>query len=74
MGALAVQHRFQPRLALGKGKPAEIVAALIEQVEDEVCQIAGTALREGCLQRGKIGRAIVVERHHLAVDDAIGQA
>ena len=42
-------------------------------VEDEEHQVLGLALGDRRLQGGEVRRAGVVQRHHLAVDDAVGQ-
>ena len=69
--ARSAQKPLQPGLALGQWQWAQIVVALEQQIEGEEDEIVGLLLGQGRLQRGEIGRAVVVERHDLAIDDAV---
>ena len=70
---MVADQRLQPRLALGKGQGAQILALGEHQVEGEEDQIVGLVVRQRRLQRGEIRRAVGVQRHHFAVDQAVGQ-
>ncbi len=70
----ALDQRLQPRLALAQRQAAQVLAPREHQVEDEEDQVVGLALADRRLQRREVGRAGVVQRHHLAVDQAVGQA
>ncbi len=61
-------------LALAQRQVAKILALGEQKIEGEVDQIASVALGQGRLQGSEIRRALVVQRHHLAINQAIGQA
>ena len=65
--------RLQARLALLERQRAQVLLPVEQQVEDEEDQIACLALGDRRLQGGEVRRAGVVQRHHLAVDDAVRQ-
>ena len=69
----ARQQLFQPRLALDQGQGAQIFAIAHQQIEGEEYQPVGLAVGQGGLQRRKIRRAIMVQRHDLAVENGVGQ-
>ena len=52
----------------------KVFAALEQEIEDEVDQIAGAPFGERRLQRREVRCAIVIECDHLAVDDAVRKA
>ncbi len=68
-----LQQFFQPRLSLAERQAAEVFAAGEQQIEHVEDQLVGLAVGDRGLQRGKIRRAIMIERDDLAVDQRIGQ-
>ena len=68
-----VQHFLQSRFALPKRQAAKIFAVRKQQVEGKEDQMIGLAVGYRRLQRGKIRRAMVVERNDLAIDEPIRQ-
>ena len=73
MRSLAAEQLSQPLLPFGQRQRAKILAALEQQIEDEVDQVPRAPFRQRRLQRGEVRSAVVVERNDLAVDDAVGQ-
>ncbi len=72
-GGRGVQHRLQPFLALGEGQGAQVLAPLEQDVEGVEDQAARLLLRQGELQAGEVRRAVLVQRHRLAVQHDVGQ-
>ena len=52
---------------------AQVFPSIEQEVECEIDQVAGVALRQRCLQCGKVRGAVVVERTNLPVYDTIGK-
>jgi hypothetical protein len=73
-GLALCQQGFQASLALEERTGTQILSTIEEKIEHEIDQVLRPALRERCLQRCKVRRAAVIERHNLPVDDGIGQA
>ena len=63
----------EPLLALRKRQRAQVLGPCEKLVEDEEHKVTGIALGECRLQGGEIRHAVVIQGHHLAVDDAFGQ-
>jgi len=68
------QQLLQPRLAFAQRKRTKILAAGEQQIEREENEIAGLALGNCGLQRGKIRNALVIDGDDLAIDQASGSA
>lgn len=62
---------LQSHLSLREGLEAEILAAVIEQIEGEVDEVAGLAFRQRRLKRGEVGRAVLIESAYLTIDYAV---
>ena len=71
--AASVQQGFEARLALGERKRPKVLAGVEQKVEGENHEVFGLAVRQRRLQGREIGRSRGIERHHLAVDDGVGQ-
>ena len=69
----AVQQRFQPFLAFKKRQAAQILVSGEQKIEDEEDQMIGLAVRQRGLQCREARRAVVIQRHDLAVDNGIRQ-
>ena len=67
------QQFFQLRLSLGERQAAYIHSIGEQQIEREENEIVGLAVGKCGLQRGKIRRAVMVERDDLAVNKHIGK-
>lgn len=62
----SLEQCLSPRLAFGIAEFRQILTVLLQQVEGKVMEIA--AVLEGYLQSGETGPPLLVERHHLAVN------
>ncbi len=67
------QQFSQLRLSLGERQAANIHSIGEQQIEREKNEIVGLAVGKRGLQRGKIRRAVMVERDDLAVNKHIGK-
>ena len=65
------EELLQSRLSLDQGVEAQIRAAVIKQIEGEVDEAAGPALRQRGLKGGEVGRAVLIESAYFAVENAI---
>jgi hypothetical protein len=70
--ALAREHPLQSLLARGQGISAQVLAIAEQEIEGVEDEVVGLALRQRCLERSEIGRAVVIEGDDLAVDDRVG--
>ncbi len=68
-GLVLVQKRFEPPFALQQGQVAQIFAIELQEVENVILQVLAATMAQLVLQGLEAGRALVVERHDLAVED-----
>ena len=67
------QQLPQSRLAADQRQAAQILAAIEQQIENEIDERIGLAFRKGRLESREIGGAIFVEGTYLAIEDRIRQ-
>jgi len=71
-GRDAVDPGPQSRLAVRQGQAAQILVAVEQQVEGEIDQVAGVAVRDRRLKGREVGHMVFGQGAQLAVDDAVG--
>ncbi|MHC2538448.1 hypothetical protein ACVJMY_008017 [Bradyrhizobium diazoefficiens] len=70
---LCLQQLLEPRLTLPERKAAIVAAFGEQEIEGKEDEVLGLAIRQRGLERGKVRRAVVVERDNLAVDHGLRQ-
>ncbi len=68
---MAAEQLRQQCLALAQRHAAQVVAVEIDEVEGIEMEAAAGAFGQRVLQAGKARNALLVERHHLAIDDRL---
>jgi len=69
-----VDIRLQPRLAMRERQFAQVLVALEQQVEGEIDQVVGAAVRDRGLEGRKVGHVVGVERAQFTVDHGVRPA
>ena len=69
-----VDPGLKARLAVGQREFAQVLVALEQEVEGEIDQAVGAAVRDGGLQGREVGHVVGVERAQLPVDHGVRPA